>query len=290
MSRSRSFCFTDFVLDEQFYDNIKPHVEYILYGREVCPDTSRKHLQGFIYFKNQRTLKSVIDLLKPRHVELVRGSSQDNIVYCKKSGDFFEHGTAPSQGKRTDLTSVVDDVVSHKRSIADVQREHPVAFIKYNRGFAALCASFVEPRNWKTVVRLYWGPTDTGKTKLAHELGGVIIQKIGEFIHNYSNQEHVIFDDVDINDFRVNRQWWLQVLDRYPLTVNVKGGTAQWNPKVITITTNDDPACIIDQALLRRISEIKKFEISEVSEVAGNTVQPLQPTLSNDGMNAWILD
>lgn len=303
MARSRGFCFTDYTLDENFYDAIP--ADYLIIGREICPTTGRKHLQGYLYFKNQRTVSSIIKLLSPRHVECARGTPQENITYCSKGGDFIERGCRPLQGSRTDLLSVATGIKRDRLSLRDVMDQYPVEFVKYSKGLSALVDSAEERRTWITEVFLYWGDSETGKTRAAIEDGAVIVERDKSgFIHNYNGEDRVLFDDIDLDDFRDHRSWWLKILDRYPHTVNVKGGTRNWKPRRIYITSNDNPLHFItDPAIKRRITRIKHFthvkeepheqevidvdrewdlvaqrpvqRLSEVSEVAGNTNQPL---------------
>lgn len=46
------------------------------------------HLQGYIYFKNARSFKSVKKMLPTAHLEKSKGSKKDNYNYCSKEGDF----------------------------------------------------------------------------------------------------------------------------------------------------------------------------------------------------------
>ena len=39
----------------------------------------------------------------------------------------------------------------------------------------------------------------------------------------------------------VTRSLFLQITDRYPMTVNIKGGSANWAPKQLFFTSNHDP-------------------------------------------------
>lgn len=78
---------------------------YIVIGKEICPETKRNHLQGFVYFENPLTYKSVQKRLcnYSIHVEQMKGTHEEAIEYCKKDGDFLEEGERPVQGDRGDL-------------------------------------------------------------------------------------------------------------------------------------------------------------------------------------------
>lgn len=99
--RVRAWCFTwpNYTKEtEDYLAALVPDVaEYLIAGREVSPTTGTPHLQGFIYFKNPRTLGGVTKVLEKRHVEPARDISA-SIAYCKKDGNFFFTGIHPRKG------------------------------------------------------------------------------------------------------------------------------------------------------------------------------------------------
>ena len=61
------------------------------------PTNDTPHLQGFIYFKNERAFNPVRKMLHGASIRPVR-CVEALIKYCKKEGDFYEFGTCPRQG------------------------------------------------------------------------------------------------------------------------------------------------------------------------------------------------
>lgn len=118
MTRSRAFCFTDFELDINFWKDIsgkeKPRVIYMIVGRETCPTTNKQHFQGYIYYENARELSAVIKQFKPRHVEIARGSADDNEKYCSKEMIEMIYGEKPSQGARVDVERLRDEIAARQ--------------------------------------------------------------------------------------------------------------------------------------------------------------------------------
>lgn len=102
-------------------------VKYLVYGRERG-DSGTPHLQGFVIFNSSTVFNTVKTLLGDRvHVEAARGTSQQASDYCKKDGDYFEHGDVGSkQGKRTDWEQYKDWVVEQGR--VPSKREIVLAF------------------------------------------------------------------------------------------------------------------------------------------------------------------
>jgi len=95
-TRSRAFCFTwnnypdehQDLLDELAY-------RYVVFGYEWAPATGTPHLQGYLYFDNARSHRSMCRALPGVHLTVARGSYLDNYKYCTKDGDFVHFGTPP---------------------------------------------------------------------------------------------------------------------------------------------------------------------------------------------------
>lgn len=92
--RQRSFCFTYYFDHEWQVDQVHEVVSSVALhyciGVETCPRTNRRHLQGFMYFKNQREFSSIHDLFDGViWVKECKGSVKENIRYCAKEGDYF---------------------------------------------------------------------------------------------------------------------------------------------------------------------------------------------------------
>lgn len=92
-------------------------ISFVMYGKEVCPDTGRKHLQGYAEFSKQMYMKGIKELFKDEglHIEKVR-DMEALIRYNKKEGDFREYGEPKKGSLWTQLKS---------RSIVDIIDEDP---------------------------------------------------------------------------------------------------------------------------------------------------------------------
>lgn len=98
------------------------------------------------------------------------------------------------------------------------------------------------------------------------------------FFDGYADHESVLIDDFEPKNcpFR----WLLQLLDIYPLDVEVKGGSTRWIPKKIYITHEKHPrewyAGQGDvRQLLRRITEIRAFKDDQTYDVDGTNWRDL---------------
>jgi len=96
-SRSRGWCLTWNNYPETWRDSFDAlPVEYLIIGQETAPTTGTRHLQGYIYFRNARTLSSLRRKFPGVHFVGARGTAAQNKDYCSKGGDVFERGILPA--------------------------------------------------------------------------------------------------------------------------------------------------------------------------------------------------
>lgn len=120
----------------------------------------------------------------------------------------------------------------------DIADEHFGLWCQYRRSFNAYASMKFLPRAWKTQVHVYWGRTHTGKTRFVTEQseGRSVFRPYDyEWFCGYTNQDIVILDDYR-GQYPID--FFLRLCDRYPMSVRVKGGSANWAPKKIYITSN----------------------------------------------------
>lgn len=265
MSRSRNWCFTLHNYtdeDEEIFKNIK--CRYIIYGREVCPTTQRKHLQGYIQYDNQRTLTAIKKSLGlPKiHLEISNGSSEDNKTYCSKDNDVYERGDCKKQGRRTDIEDI-KNLLTEGCRLRDIV---PVATSVQSVRMAEIHLKYFErKRDWKPEVMWFWGPTGTGKTREAYEIleDPYTTLDTGNWWEGYDAHPHVIIDDMRGDFMKYHRL--LKLLDRYPYIIECKGGSRQFLAEKIIITSAYHPRDIFStrediEQLLRRIDCVKEFK------------------------------
>jgi len=282
MSKSNRFCFTlnnytDIEYSILTQDLILNTVKYIIVGKEVG-EQGTPHLQGYFEFENNQKQRITAAKAKLTHVgisdsihlEIAKGTAQQNIAYCSKGGNFVELGQRPKgQGKRTDLDNAVD-AIRNGSSISDLITDHGSQIVKYGKGLLLLQQMQQPKRFFKTEVYWLWGPPGSGKSRYAWETAPDAYAKncSNKWWDGYENQEVVIMDD-----FRPSKEipfsFILNLFDRYPLTVEVKGGMCTFNSKKIYVTTPMSPVQMCNQLdwigdekkeqLLRRIEHQIQF-------------------------------
>jgi len=109
---------------------------YAVWGKETG-DAGTPHLQGFVIFNQPGSLAAVKDLLGRRvHAEPAKGTSKQAATYCKKEGDWTEHGSFPgAQGKRSDIDHFTDWVKTQtvKPNDRDIATNFPTIWTRYPR-------------------------------------------------------------------------------------------------------------------------------------------------------------
>lgn len=278
MSRARNYCFTAFALLD--WESIK--CDYIIIGHEKCPKTGKIHYQGYVEFENGITLKNA----KARfgddtvHFEQRKGNQKQAIEYCQKDGDFEEYGKKKKQGDRNDLTRIIDYIEDGKTD-SEILRTGKVS-LQGGKSLDYFRLKLVEERTEKPKVIWLYGETGSGKSHKANEICDGFYDDVSffnDFIIGYTGRDNVVFQD-----FRgtMPLNLLLKLTDKWKCTINIKGGSCNWNPKLIVFTSPYRPEKVYKNCdenikqLLRRIDETVKIECetqhTEVGE--GNTMPP----------------
>jgi len=246
---------------------------YYVMGREVG-ESGTRHLQGYFELPQRKRFNKVKELLgfPSIHYERRLGTSTEASDYCKKDGDFVEHGTISTskQGRRTDLEDLHESL-KLKRSLTEISDDHFGSFLKYERSIKSykfLHSNPRSPNNPPSVV-VYYGNTGAGKTKAVWDncvsVEDVWVYPGKGWFDGFEDHPIALFDDFRGSSLELHLL--LQVLDRYPLKVRIKGAHVNWNPQEIYLTSNIHPIDWypnVDQgsrdALLRRITNLVYFE------------------------------
>jgi hypothetical protein len=237
-----------------------------VYGREIG-DHGTAHLQGYITFANAKSLATLKALIPRAHLESARGTGEENLAYCSKADpNPFIKGELTSQGKRSDLDGLLTDIKAGM-AYPDLIEAHPSEFFKYHGAIDKAMSIFLPDRNWTMEVIWCYGPTGTGKSHYANsqDLPGNIYRKPpGKWWDGYHGQPTVIFDEFRADWFPFYHL--LLLLDKYPLKVEIKGGTRNFSSKRIIITCPVKwDECFRSQTeekldqLKRRITETRHF-------------------------------
>jgi len=150
---------------------------------------------------------------------------------------------------------------------------------KYHKAFTLYKSLKTVERSQKSIVVVLYGPTGTGKSSWIYKHFPKAYWKPARtsWFDGYDNHEIAVLDEF---------YGWLpydlllRLFDRYPMQVEIKGGHAQWVPKIILVTSNKPPHEWYDSEkcplppLQRRLDHI--WELSELDKPA-RVLKGLEP-------------
>jgi len=252
-------------------------------GEEGTP-----HLQMACIFTSSVRFSTLRNLFPRAHIESMKGKPEHSLAYCSKEDlTPWIHGELPEQGKRTDLDDVAE-MISAGSTLREVALAHPKVVLKYARGLTVLRSLLASPRDPANPPLVYWfyGTTGTNKTRTAFEWGTATYGDAQVTISSdptlcwfdgYDGQECVIIDDFRAKGIRFN--FLLRLLDRYPLTVPIKGAFVNWAPKCIIITTPSDIITTFEGRNTHRPEDIQQLTRRVTSSHSFPLAQPFGATL-----------
>lgn len=223
---------------------VPDEARYLVFGREVAPESGTPHLQGFVQLlvRVRRGAVSRMPGFGRAALFTRRGSVQEAAVYCKKENDFEEFGTPTAQGKRKDLEEVKEAIDSGANT-NELWDNHFANMVRYSGSFQRyryLRASRDPGLNVKVYV--LWGPTGVGKSRfprLIHPDLFSVPDVTLQWWDGYDGQSTILLDDFDGKSCPVAR--FLRYLDRYNVQVPVKGGFVPLLCSTIWISSNTNP-------------------------------------------------
>lgn len=259
---------------------------YYVIGEEIG-EKGTPHLQGTVCYKNARSMTAIIKrFYKEIHWEPVR-DLPGSIKYCKKDEKFITWGEEPKgKGTRTDLINITQEIKDGKstKDILETYGDKALRITHHINNVRRIIRE--EKRNWTMDVRIYIGPPGSGKTRAVWDefgIDNVYPKMVGKWWDNYNGETCVLIDDFDPdNCYGIMYDFYLKLLDRYPMMIEWKGGSGQFCSKTIIFTSNygiDDwfKGKSNKSAFMRRVTEVRNFDTQHSTEVGGgNTMPPPQ--------------
>lgn len=288
------FCFTLFDYEDHTFDISaldNGRIRYLCFGEELCPTTSRRHLQGFIIYGRPTLLKdaNALDFDNRAHLTVARGSTDENIIYCSKDGSFTEFGIRPLVDELP-VDRLIARMEEKSITMERIVLELPKSYHQYGRTLER-AADIILSRNVRDFapdVYWLWGPTGSGKTREA-----IRIATENPYWFNlsdkgwqdgYTGQYGCIIDD-----FRGSIPYdeLLRMLDRYPYSLSRRGRMPiPFLSRVIVITSSMPPAMVYKKRSAQDGIEQLLRRLTEVTEVGGRQGNS-EPALSPEELSAF---
>lgn len=249
-------------------------IRYCIAQEEVCPETKREHIQGYVQFRRPLKFSTIKNLLpNGTHIEKARGTPEENRLYCSKlesrkpGGQTLESGEICHQGKRKDL-EVLKEAIDSGAKEADICNRNDLfgVWVKYPGVYKRYKQAKIQPRDRHVTpdVTFFTGPPGVGKTRRVFDehKDDVFVKDNTKWWDGYEGQRCILIDELDTHDhWRIEEM--LRFLDRYPYQGQTKGGYVNINSPFIAITSNKTlndlyPSISEDQmtALTRRINNV----------------------------------
>lgn len=258
MSRHRNYVFTynnppDGWIPEQLYAEGSNRILFLAGQFEVGSSNTR-HYQGYVVLCNPTGLPGLRKLLQcpTGHFEPRKGTHRQALEYVHKD-ETREPGATPQsfgeppldeQGRRTDLSGV-KEILDGGGNLLAVAESNFGAFIRYQRGLIAYANLITPHRTAAPAAYYFFGPGEFGKSRAAWESFGEpevifpvsLAQPNAVWFDGYDPRQHrtVIFDDYYHN---YRHSFLLQLLDRYPINVPVKGTYIKFCATTVVFTSN----------------------------------------------------
>lgn len=235
-------------------------------SKEICPETGTPHLQFGVTFKRSYGTEALRKLHPRIHWETTYCAQDMN--YCRKRDSelIIDRDERKKKGARTDIaeakilvrsTHSMSAVVENTTSMQAVRMCE--VWLKYNEPKRPIdCAPQVHYR---------WGKSGTGKTKFVwdrHHIDEIYTPTTYKWWEGYDAHKIVLLDELRSNWCTFGQL--LRLLDRYPYTVETKGGSRQIQATTWYITSSKPPHELYDphhfdaeervDQLLRRITTV----------------------------------
>lgn len=268
--RKRHWMFTHYVdvLPTIYEEKV---VRYIIYQREICPETKRMHYQGYVEFHDNvrkgQVQKLIGNEIKKAHCEPRKGSRTQARNYCRKAETAMEHTQFEFGMWREEVNRKrkLNDMLLAGMTIDDIIKVSPADFVRNHRGLEKLAARRAKAKAKvfrPQTVKVYLGATGTGKTKRATSGADWFILPCGDklWFDGYDGEDTLIIDDFYGN---IKYSTFLRMLDGHMLPVPIKGGFVYSMWHTVIITSNQHPRDWYTRgytaALKRRVTEIVHF-------------------------------
>lgn len=154
--QTRGWCFTLF--EEPTFD--RTIFQYVVMGTETCPTTGKTHWQGYAENHKPASMAAMKKKLNDNkaHLEKRKGTQEEAANYCKKDGNFEEHGELGRQGKRTDLYTIADDLKTKKRKLSDIKHDDTELYCRYRGGIEAIAEEVDNnsSRKWRSIEQIVY--------------------------------------------------------------------------------------------------------------------------------------
>nr|WDW25737.1 MAG: replication-associated protein [Canine circovirus] len=215
------------------------HCPYAVIGEEVAPSTGTKHLQCYFRFWTQMRGNVLLDM-GITHIEVARGTEEQNRNYCIKEGKFIEIGQmkmTKKQEKEEYFKGVIE--CFNSKGLNEFVEVYPKEALIYGEKLERLRSNLMvnkEPWNGQLQDKNFWiwGAPGTGKSQWARSHCAqekIYLKPINKWWNGFIRGVHKI---ILFEDFPDDAKYMAQLMkvwsDRYTFTAELKGSSILIDP------------------------------------------------------------
>lgn len=270
-------------------------IGYFFAGRETCPTTGAKHLQGFAHFEKKKRLTQLKKIWGGIHWEPAREGFEENWVYCtKEDKEPFTFGDLPTfanNGIRE--RNRWDDAYQMAKEGNFDEMPKDILLRCYN-SCKAVHRDFQEkPGNLEHYnAEWIYGESGSGKSTLAREENPDSYPKeCNKWWCGYQGQTTALVEDIDPECAQRLARYIKVWCDKFPFCAEVKGASSLIRPEKIVFTsqyTIEECFNERDAVAIRRRCKVRKIE--NFKEVETEVPISPQPGTAVTGVNVPRVD
>ncbi len=238
--KSKHWCFT--INNPLGGDAVYDHsMQYMIIGDEVGV-TGTPHYQGYVVFKIPKRITTTKAVFPRAHLEIMQGTPQQAITYCKKDGAYREWGQSPktaSEGAQANLLAKWEQSYAHAIN-GDFDLIRKDMLIKFYAAFKRIRQDNPIKPPTLDVKRNFWivAPSGYGKSTYAREQYPDYYDKApNKWFVGYKGQTTMLCDDFGPDQCQYLGWYFKRWADNFSFPVETKGGGMEIRPQHIIVTS-----------------------------------------------------
>lgn len=243
---------------------------------DEAPLTGRRHIHVAIHFKKVITFESLQKIFGPaNHFECISGSWISVVAYVsgpppKECILRINVNTITFLKPKSPTRQLFETAIQTKNpqeAIATIEKPGNECAMKHFKTALDFIRQTWKP-NLNPVFRLkvyICGESGTGKTTLAREICALGHQTsvfsfspMGQLVGGTDNSDVALFDDLNLSNANIPREFLFQLFDIYEMKIDVKGSSLNYSPRLVVITRCELPPAF-ERSFGWRQNEIKQF-------------------------------
>lgn len=242
-------------------------LDYFFAGREICPTTGSKHLQGYAHFDKKKRLTQLKKIHEGIHWEVAEKDWEHSWIYCtKEDPEPFTFGELPeikNNGEREKNRWIRNFELAKQGRLDEIDPDISL------RCYGAIKAIARDHQKKPASLPDYhaewvWGRSGSGKSTLARkEHPDCYPKECNKWWCGYQNEEIVLVEDIDPDNAKYIARHCKIWGDKFAFIGESKGGSWMIRPKKVIFTsqyTIEECFNERDAVAIRRRCKVRKIE------------------------------